>query len=149
MNHDPFPRPEAAARRRLGADRRGWPTGRHLRRSPSQPVRVGSAVLLGVAVAAVTLAVAPHAVYAADPGPSVLAADSIEAVANNIRAWLVGILVAVASLFLTVGGLRYLAANGDPGEVEKAKLALRSAALGYALALLAPLFVTIVGKWVA
>ena len=38
---------------------------------------------------------------------------------------------------------------GDPAEVEKAKLTLRSAAIGYGLALLAPLFVTIVGKWVA
>ena len=35
-----------------------------------------------------------------------------------------------------------------PGEVEKAKLALKSAALGYGLAMLAPLFVTIVGEWV-
>lgn len=77
------------------------------------------------------------------------AAESIQQVVNNIRTWLVGILVAVATLFLTVGGLRYAAANGDPGEVEKAKLALRSAAIGYALAMLAPLFVTIVGQWVA
>ncbi|MBN1174037.1 MAG: hypothetical protein JXA67_17825 [Micromonosporaceae bacterium] len=77
-----------------------------------------------------------------------MAADSVEAVVNNIRTWLVGILVAVATLFLTVGGLRYLAAGGDPSEVEKAKLALKSAALGYALAMLAPLFVTIVGTWV-
>ncbi|MBT8226733.1 MAG: hypothetical protein HKP61_05435 [Dactylosporangium sp.] len=91
----------------------------------------------------------PHAA-SADPGrPVILAADSIEQVVNNIRNWLVGILVAVATLFLTVGGLRMLAANGDPGEVEKGKLALKSAALGYGLALLAPLFVTIVGNWVA
>ncbi|HZN71409.1 MAG TPA: pilin, partial [Micromonosporaceae bacterium] len=73
----------------------------------------------------------------------------IQQVAERIRTWLLAILVAVATLFLTVGGLRYLAANGDPGELEKAKLALRSAAIGYALALLAPLFVTIVGQWVA
>src|SRR5512142_2641611 len=78
------------------------------------------------------------------PAAPAFAADSIEAVVNNIRNWLVGILVAVATLFLTVGGLRMLAANGDPGEVEKGKLALKSAALVYALALLAPLFVTIV-----
>jgi Type IV secretion system pilin len=148
MNHGLFPRPWAAARR-PGGDRRGRPTGRHLRRYPLRPVRVVVAALLGAAVAALTLTVAPHAAYAADTGPVVLAVDSIEAVANNIRTWLLTILVAVATLFLTVGGLRYLAANGDPGEVEKAKLALRSAAIGYALALLAPLFVTIVGKWVA
>lgn len=106
-------------------------------------------MVLGGAAVTATFVAAPGTAYAAEPAAVVLAAESIEQVANNIRAWLVGILVAVATLFLTVGGLRYLAANGDPGEVEKAKLALRSAAIGYALALLAPLFVTIVGAWVA
>jgi hypothetical protein len=88
--------------------------------------------------------------YAAEAGaPTPMAADSIEAVVNNIRAWLVGILVAVATLFLTIGGLRLMLANGDPGEAEKGKFALKSAAVGYGLAMLAPLIVTIVGKWVA
>jgi hypothetical protein len=90
------------------------------------------------------------AAYAAGAGaPVPMAAESIEAVVNNIRTWLVGILVAVATLFLTVGGLRLMWANGDPGEAEKGKAALKSAAVGYGLALLAPLIVTIVGKWVA
>lgn len=62
---------------------------------------------------------------------------------NNLRNWLVGILAAVATLFLTVGGLRYLTAGGDPGQVEKAKTALKSAAIGYTLAILAPLIVSI------
>ena len=78
------------------------------------------------------------------PGP-----DSIEAVIGNVRTWLLGILVAVATLFLTIGGLRLMWANGDPGEAEKGKAALKSAAIGYMLALLAPLIVTIVGRWVA
>lgn len=102
-------------------------------------------LLVGTASAMVVL-VSP-AVYAATAGTP-LAVDSIEAVVNNIRAWLVGILVAVATLFLTVGGLRLMAANGDPGEAEKGKAALKSAAIGYGLALLAPLIVTIVGDWV-
>jgi hypothetical protein len=34
-------------------------------------------------------------------------------------------------------------AGGDPGEVEKAKGAFRAAGIGYALAALAPLVVTI------
>ncbi|MDG4793529.1 pilin [Micromonospora sp. WMMD1082] len=148
MNHRLVPRPEAAVRR-LGTGRRGRPTVPRLRRYLPQPVRVGLVVLLGAAAVTVVLAADGDAAYAAEPASVVLAVESIQQVANNIRAWLVGILVAVATLFLTVGGLRYLAANGDPGEVEKAKLALRSAALGYALALLAPLFVTIVGGWVA
>jgi hypothetical protein len=78
-----------------------------------------------------------------DPGVS-----SIPEVVNRMRIWLVGILVAVSTLFLTVGGFRYLWSNGDPGEVEKAKTALRNAAIGYALAILAPLFVTIVTSFV-
>lgn len=89
------------------------------------------------------------AAYAAGADATVpMAAESIEAVVNNIRTWLVGILVAVATLFLTVGGLRLMWANGDPGEAEKGKAALKSAAVGYGLALLAPLIVTIVGNWV-
>ncbi|MDI5937672.1 MULTISPECIES: pilin [unclassified Micromonospora] len=148
MNHVPFPCPEAAARRRLGAGRRGRPFVRRLRRHRPRTVRPALVLLNTAAVTAVLVAV-PHVAYAAESAPVVLAVESIEQVANNIRTWLIGILVAVATLFLTVGGLRYMAANGDPGEVEKAKLALRSAAIGYALALLAPLFVTIVGAWVA
>lgn len=52
-----------------------------------------------------------------------------------------------ATLCLTVGFLRYT--SGEPGEVERGKLAFRSAAIGYAGALLSPLIVTIVGQWVA
>ncbi len=44
---------------------------------------------------------------------------------------------------LTIGGLRYLVAGGDPGEIQKAKAALKAAAFGYGLAVLAPLFVTV------
>jgi hypothetical protein len=44
---------------------------------------------------------------------------------------------------LTVGGVRYLMAGGDPAEVAKAKIAFRSAAIGYGLAVLAPVIVTI------
>ncbi|WP_435209042.1 pilin [Micromonospora sp. bgisy143] len=148
MNHVPFPLPEAAARRRLGAGGRGRRFVRRLRRYRPRTVRA-ALVLLDTAAVTAALVAVPHLAYAAEPAPVVLAAESIQQVANNIRTWLIGILVAVATLFLTVGGLRYMAANGDPGEVEKAKLALRSAAIGYALALLAPLFVTIVGAWVA
>jgi hypothetical protein len=81
------------------------------------------------------------------PGPAMLApplaADSISQVIANSTLWLVGILAGLATLFLTLGGLRYLMAGGDPAQVEKAKTALRSAAIGYALALLAPVIVTV------
>ena len=111
-------------------------------------VRVLGVLVLAVTGLSVAFLLVPQVAYA-DVGQVILAEPaSLEAVVTNIRNWLVGILVAVATLFLTIGGLRMLAANGDPGEVEKGKLALKSAALGYALALLAPLFVTIVGSWV-
>ncbi|MFD8494856.1 pilin [Amycolatopsis sp. NPDC059657] len=67
----------------------------------------------------------------------------VEDVFNNIRNWLVGILAGLATVFLTYGGVRYLMAGGDPGEVEKAKTAFKSAGWGYGLAALAPLVVEI------
>ena len=75
--------------------------------------------------------------------PVPLAADSISKVVTNTTVWIVGILAGLATLFLTLGGVRYLMAGGDPAEVEKAKTALRSAAIGYALAILAPVIVAV------
>jgi hypothetical protein len=72
-----------------------------------------------------------------------LAAAQISQVLNNTTVWIIGILAGLATLFLTLGGVRYLMANGDPAEVEKAKTAFKSAAIGYALAILAPVIVTI------
>ncbi len=82
------------------------------------------------------------ALVLAVPG-HVLAAASIGQVIASTTAWIVGILAGVATLFLTIGGLRYLMAGGDPAEVEKAKTALKSAAIGYGLAILAPVIVTV------
>ena len=72
-----------------------------------------------------------------------LAVASIGQVISNLTVWITGILAGLATLFLTIGGVRYLMAGGDPAEVEKAKTALRSAAIGYALAILAPVIVTV------
>jgi hypothetical protein len=123
----------------------GWAT-----RRADQAIRLVP-VLTVIAVASAVVLLgddsAAHAAQPAAPG-TVLAADSIEAVVNNIRVWLIALLGAVATLFLTVGGLRLMWANGDPGEAEKGKAALKSAAIGYALALLSPLIVTIVADWV-
>ena len=54
-----------------------------------------------------------------------------------------GILAGLATLFLTIGGVRYLMAGGDPSEVERAKAAFRSAAIGYALAVIAPVVLSV------
>ena len=103
---------------------------------------VPRAVRRAAAVASVASAVVfdPQAAFAA-AGPQILAADSIAQVISNLTAWIIAILAGVATLFFTIGGLRYLAAGGDPAEVEKAKGALRSAAIGYGLAILAPVIV--------
>ena len=105
--------------------------------APRRPRTVLRHAAWGVAIVAVLLfAVAPPAAAASAP--------SLSGVISNLTNWIVGILAGVATLFLTIGGLRYLTAGGDPGQVEKAKIALKSAAVGYALAILAPLLVSIV-----
>jgi hypothetical protein len=71
------------------------------------------------------------------------AATSLNQVIDNLRVWLIGLLVALATLLLTVGGVRYLLAAGDPGALEKAKSTIRAALAGYALAALAPVLVTV------
>ncbi|WP_280119029.1 type I-E CRISPR-associated protein Cas7/Cse4/CasC [Streptomyces albofaciens] len=92
-----------------------------------------------VAAVAVLVAAAP----AAEPGRWVWALATVGQVLSNLRTWLMGILAGLATVFLTVGGVRYLLAGGDPGEVAKAKSAFRHAGLGYALAALAPIVVQV------
>ncbi len=133
--HQPHPtrlcgsRPPPAARRlwrRL--ERRPRVAGRRL--------ALTALITLGLLVA-----VAPPA-FAAGGAPT------LSGVISNLTNWIVGILAGVANLFLTIGGLRYLTAGGDPGQVEKVKIALKSAAIGYALAVLAPLLVSILASLV-
>ncbi|WP_223830223.1 pilin [Nocardiopsis quinghaiensis] len=80
---------------------------------------------------------------AEDPGVS-----DLDTVITNIRNWIVGLLVVLATLLLTIGGLRYLLAGGDPGEVNKAKDTLKYSALGYLVAILAPILVQILRGFV-
>ena len=112
-----------------------------LNRFPARVVArlVTVAVLSTAAVAAALVAASP--VFAADP--TYLAVNTIPQVLDQATKWLMGILAAVATLFLTIGGVRYVTAGGDPGEVEKAKSAFKSAGVGYALAALAPIVVGI------
>ncbi|KUN00755.1 hypothetical protein AQI95_33965 [Streptomyces yokosukanensis] len=81
-------------------------------------------------------------VLLADP-PYVWAVADIPTVITNLRNWIVGMLAGLATLFLTFGGVRYLMAGGDPGEVEASKRGLKAAAIGYGLAILAPVIVTV------
>jgi hypothetical protein len=95
-----------------------------------------AALVTGTAIEVLAEAIAPMLVPPTGP-------DQLIKVFDNLRTWLVGLLAALATLMLTFGGLRYLVAGGDPGEVQKAKGALKAAALGYGLAVLAPLFVNV------
>ena len=110
---------------------------RHPRRTPPRTLR--TVTLLGAVVAVSLVAATPASadtLLAAPPG-------SLDQVITNLRNFLIGLLVGLATLFLTVGGVRYLSADGDPGEVERAKKSLRNALIGYGLAMLAPLIVSI------
>jgi len=73
-----------------------------------------------------------------------LAAGSLNQVIDNLRLWVAGLLATAATVLLMIGGGRYMAASGDPGQIERAKGAIRAALGGYALALLAPVLAGIV-----
>lgn len=80
--------------------------------------------------------------------PALAVVKSLSAVIDNITKWLVGMLAGLATLFLTVGGVRWLLAGGDPTEVARAKDTMKYAALGYAVAALAPVIVTVLKGFV-
>ena len=122
---DPSTHPDSQPRRR-----RGW----------EQLAVITAAVTVIIALTATpATAAAAHRLPAAGPP----AAPTLDSVITGLRNWLVGLLAAVATLFLTIGGIRYITAGGDPMHVERAKTALKSAAIGYALAALAPLLVSV------
>lgn len=113
-------------------------------RRTAQSSSIRRALAATTVFATVALAVVVAAGSAAAEPTSVLAiAESFDQVLDNIRNWLVGILAGLATVFLTIGGARYVLASGDPGEVEKSKTALRAACLGYGLAMLAPVIVAV------
>jgi anaerobic C4-dicarboxylate transporter len=74
------------------------------------------------------------------------AASDLNAVIDSVRDWVAGLLIALATLFLTVGGVRYLTAQGNPRAVEEAKAGIKAALIGYGLAALAPTLVSILQK---
>src|SRR5438093_409150 len=74
------------------------------------------------------------------------AASDLNSVIDSVRDWVAGLLIALSTLFLTVGGVRYITAQGDPRAVEEAKAGIKAALIGYALAALAPTLVSILQK---
>lgn len=92
---------------------------------------------MGAMAAALVVGAAHPAAAQQAGGPT------LGSVIDGLRNLLVGLMAGLATLFLTVGGVRYISAGGDPSQVEKAKVALRSAAVGYSLAALAPMLVNL------
>ncbi|MGC4864696.1 pilin [Micromonospora sp. DT53] len=118
-------------------------------RTPQRTLRIPRVVRLALRVAVplagVGLALAVPAAAYADPGEAVEpAVNSLPMVIFNLQTWVMGILAAVATLFLVLAGVYWVTAGGDPSQVEKAKLALRNALLGYGLAVLAPILLQVV-----
>jgi hypothetical protein len=95
-----------------------------------------TAVVLALATVLVGLLLVPLSAYAA--------AQDVNTIIDSLRNWAMGILAALATLFLTIGGIKYLIAAGNPRAVEEAKGSIRSAVIGYVLAALAPLLFSIV-----
>lgn len=122
-------------------------------KQPSTTVAPGRVPVLGtvrlavagaiVLVALVVVGAASAGAAVAEPVSVVALAQSFDQVLDNIRNWLIGILAGLATVCLTVAGARYVLASGDPSEVEKSKTALRAACVGYALAMLAPVIVSV------
>jgi hypothetical protein len=86
----------------------------------------------------------PAAAYADTGEPVILAANSLPVVIANLQTWVMGILAAVATLFLVLAGVYWATAGGDPAQVDKAKGALKNALIGYGLAVLAPVLLQVV-----
>ncbi|MCK9903876.1 hypothetical protein CC117_27865 [Parafrankia colletiae] len=99
--------------------------------------------VLFVAVVGVFVLAGGAAAFAQVPAPTAPVAPDLNTVLNNIRNWIMGILALLATVFLSIGGVRYMVANGEPGEVGKAKDSFRNAGWGYGLAALAPVVVEI------
>ncbi|WP_433229923.1 pilin [Micromonospora sp. CA-248260] len=115
----------------------------HHIRATHRASRVALRAVVPLAAVGLTLTI-PAAAYA-DPGGAVhVAANSLPVVIANLQAWIMGILAAIATLFLVLAGVYWATAGGDPSQVEKAKLALRNALIGYGLAVLAPILLQII-----
>jgi fumarate reductase subunit D len=121
-----------------GVERRRTP-----RRNRRSVAAAGSVLVPAAVVAVVVLVVgAPWGWADADAQTS-----EVREVIDRLRLVIISLATALATLLLTVGGLRWLLAGGDPGEVDKAKRALTGAAIGYGIAILATVLVGIL-DWV-
>jgi hypothetical protein len=86
----------------------------------------------------------PAAAYADTTVWAAPAPTNLNQVIGNLQTWVMGILAALATLFLVLSGVYWATAGGDPAQVDKAKQALKNALVGYGLAVLAPILLQVV-----
>ena len=96
------------------------------------------------AAAALGVLAVPAVAYGDAGEPVILAVNDLPTVIANLQAWVMGILAAVATLFLVLAGVYWATAGGDPVQVDQAKGALKNALIGYGLAVLAPVLLRVV-----
>ena len=114
-------------------------------RARTHPRTTGRAGRIAAHTATVLLMLSvPAAAYADTDVPVFLAANSLPQVIANLQTWIMGILAALATLFLVLAGVYWATAGGDPAQVDKAKGALKNALVGYGLAALAPILLQVV-----
>jgi hypothetical protein len=121
------------------------PTAFHLRLLPSCAGH-RLARLIAICMATAVLLLSMPTAASADPIGAYLAAPvhDLPTVITNIRNWIMGILAAVATLYLVLAGVYWATAGGDPTQVDRAKSALKSALIGYGLAVLAPVLLAVI-----
>jgi hypothetical protein len=117
-------------------------------RDPTSTGRRRTAHNIGYTAAHVAIVVlmvsVPAAAFADPSGPVVPAANDLPTVIANLQKWVMGILAALATLFLVLGGVYRVTAGGDPAQVEKSNTQFKNALIGYALAVLAPVLLEVV-----
>jgi hypothetical protein len=74
--------------------------------------------------------------------PALANTQGVIDVLNRLQMVIVVIAGTAVAVMLTIAGFRYLLAS-EPGETERAKSALRSAAIGFGIVVLAPILVAI------
>lgn len=74
-------------------------------------------------------------------------AAPLVAVVNRVYLVIMVLATALGTLFLTIAGVRWLVAGGEPGAIDGAKRALTGVAFGYGIAVLATVLMSIL-EWI-
>lgn len=74
-------------------------------------------------------------------------AAPLVAVVTRVYLVIMVLATALGSLFLTIAGVRWLVAGGEPGAIDGAKRALTGVAFGYGIAVLATVLMSIL-EWI-